>query len=154
VAGLARALAVETTDLLANPQPRVADTGAGHLMVRARSRDMVDRASPDARALLQCLAGVGAEGCYLYAFDEGAPETAYARFFNPTVGLWEDSATGTAAGPLCAYLASQAMLAASQRLVVEQGKLMGRPSLLTVTMTPDAVLSGSGVVIMRGQLNL
>jgi PhzF family phenazine biosynthesis protein len=154
VADLAKALEVEAADLLISPAPRVADTGASHLMVRARSRDVVDRIRPDARALLTCLAGVGAEGCYLYAFDESSPESAYARFFNPTVGLWEDSATGTAAGPLCAYLASQAMLAPSQRLVVEQGKLMGRPSLLTVTMTPDAELSGSGVVIMRGKLSL
>lgn len=46
-----------------------------------------------------------AEGCYVYAFDRDAPETAYARFFNPTVGQWEDAATGTAAGPLAAYLA-------------------------------------------------
>jgi PhzF family phenazine biosynthesis protein len=154
VADLAKALEVEATDLHMRPDPRVADTGASHLMVRTRSRKVVDHARPDARTLLTCLAGVGAEGCYLYAFDEGSPESAYARFFNPTVGLWEDSATGTAAGPLCAYLASQAMLAPSQRLVVEQGKLMGRPSLLTVTMMPDAELSGSGVVIMRGKLSI
>jgi PhzF family phenazine biosynthesis protein len=114
----------------------------------------VDRARPNAQALLACLKTVGAEGCYLYAFDETSPGTAYARFFNPVVGLWEDSATGTAAGPLCAYLDSRGLLAADRRLIVEQGRSMGRPSLLTVTMGPDAELSGSGVVVMRGQMTL
>jgi PhzF family phenazine biosynthesis protein len=154
MADLARALQVKTADLLTGPAARVADTGANHLMVRARSRDVVDKAQPDAGTLLSCLAGVGAEGCYLYSFDEEAPKTAYARFFNPTVGLWEDSATGTAAGPLCAYLDSQGMLSPNKRLVVEQGRSMGRPSFLNVTMAPDAELSGSGVVVMRGQLTL
>ncbi|MDR7097818.1 putative PhzF superfamily epimerase YddE/YHI9 [Lysobacter niabensis] len=43
--------------------------------------------------------GRGGEGCYLFSMEpHGDDLTAYARFFNPTVGLWEDSATGTAAG--------------------------------------------------------
>jgi PhzF family phenazine biosynthesis protein len=151
---LAAALELGASDLLLHPSARVADTGANHLMLRARSREVVDAARPDARALLPCLQGAGAEGCYLYAFDEGSPETAYARFFNPTVGLWEDAATGTAAGPLCAYLAHQGMLSTNKRLVIEQGRLMGRPSFLNVVMAPDAELSGTGVVVMRGQITL
>ena len=66
-------------------------------MVRA-----LDRCEPVAESLLRVLALAGAEGCYVYAFDERSPGVAYARFFNPTVGLWEDAATGTAAGPLTA----------------------------------------------------
>ena len=151
---LALALDLKAADLLQHPQARVADTGANHLMVRARSRDVVDAARPSTQALLSCLRDCGAEGCYLYAFDEGAPEEAYARFFNPTVGLWEDAATGTAAGPLCAYLDHHGMLSARKRLAIEQGRLMGRPSVLNVAMAPDAELSGSGVVVMKGQLSL
>lgn len=154
LSALAAALDLQAADLLQHPGARVADTGANHLIVRARSRDAVDAARPDARALLPCLRDCGAEGCYLYAFDEDAPEAAYARFFNPTVGLWEDAATGTAAGPLCAYLGHHGMLSAKKRLAVEQGRRMGRPSILTVVLAPDAELSGSGVVVMRGQLSL
>jgi PhzF family phenazine biosynthesis protein len=154
LSALAAALDLGAADLMQHPGARVADTGANHLMVRARSRGVVDAARPNARALLPCLRDCGAEGCYLYAFDEGAPEVAYARFFNPTVGLWEDAATGTAAGPLCAYLDHHEMLSASKRLAIEQGRLMGRPSILSVTMAPDAELSGTGVVVMQGQLSL
>jgi predicted PhzF superfamily epimerase YddE/YHI9 len=46
------------------------------------------------------------------------------------------------------------MLAVSKRLIIEQGRLMGRQSFLNVSMAPDAELSGSGVVVLRGQLSL
>jgi PhzF family phenazine biosynthesis protein len=154
LAVLAAALGLGLSDLNAHPGARVADTGANHLMVRAKSCERVDAARPDARDLLACLVAAGAEGCYLYAFDESAPETAYARFFNPTVGLWEDAATGTAAGPLCAYLDHHGMLSPAKRLVIEQGRLMGRPSFLNVVMAPDPELSGSGVVVVRGLVSL
>jgi PhzF family phenazine biosynthesis protein len=75
----------------------------------------------------------------------------YARFFNPTVGLWEDAATGTAAGPLAAYLGNAGMLH-DNALIVEQGVKMGRRSLLKIRLTPDPELSGTGVIVLRGVL--
>src|SRR6185437_3044468 len=112
-----------------------------HLMVRVRDAETVDRAAPSGEALLAVLRTAGAEGCYVYAFDPASPNTAYARFFNPTVGLWEDAATGTAAGPLCAYLGAEGLLNSGKTLVVEQGVKMGRRSLLQLGLTPDRVLS-------------
>jgi PhzF family phenazine biosynthesis protein len=158
-AALAAALAVPGEDVVSHPAPRTAHTGAGHLMVRVRDAQTVDRARPAAEALLAVLRSAGAEGCYVYAFDESAPQTAYARFFNPMVGLWEDAATGTAAGPLCAYLGSEGLLGADRTLVIEQGVRMGRRSLLHVRLAPERdaptpEISGSGVVVLRGWLDL
>ncbi len=151
---LAQALGLTPGDLLADPPPRAADTGAAHLMVRARDRGSVDRAEPLAERLVKVLGPAGAEGCYLYAFDDAAPGEAYARFFNPTVGLWEDSATGTAAGPLAAYLGALGRLGADKALTLEQGVRMGRPSFLRVRLTPDPELSGSGVISFEGRLRV
>jgi len=151
---LARALGLAPSDVLPRPAARAADTGAAHLMVRVRDAEAVDRAAPNAEALLKVLGGAGAEGCYVYAFDEASPSTAYARFFNPTVGLWEDAATGTAAGPLCAYLGAEGLLNAEKTLVVEQGVKMGRRSLLQLRLMPDPELSGTGIVVLRGTLSL
>jgi PhzF family phenazine biosynthesis protein len=153
VAPLATALGLDRTDLLAEPRPRPADTGAAHLMVRLRDAATVDRARPDAGKLLAVLQKTAAEGCYVYAFDADAPDMAYARFFNPTVGLWEDAATGTAAGPLAAYLAAAGYLE-SNELAIEQGTLMGRRSILRVRLTPEPELSGAGVVVLRGVLRV
>lgn len=148
---LARALGLARHDILSDPAPRAADTGTSHLMVRVRNAEAVDRAAPSSEDLPRVLGPAQAEGCYIYAFDKVQPSTAYARFFNPTIGLWEDSATGTAAGPLCAYLGSEGLLA-NNELVVEQGTRMGRPSFLHVRLSPDPELSGTGVVVLRGTL--
>jgi PhzF family phenazine biosynthesis protein len=148
---LAQALGLDIVDVNPAPEPRVADTGAYHLLVRLVDRNAVDRARASAELLLPVLRAVGAEGCYIYSYESGR---AYARFFNPTVGLWEDAATGTAAGPLCAYLGAKGFLGPDNALLVEQGVLMGRRSLLNVRLTPEAELSGSGVVVLRGELSL
>ena len=108
---LAKALGLDPCEILPQPTPRPAYTGATHLLVRVVNPETVDKTNPAAKELLGVLKAAGAEGCYIYAFDANRPQTAYARFFNPTVGLWEDAATGTAAGPLAAYLASEGLVA-------------------------------------------
>ncbi|MGV1832782.1 PhzF family phenazine biosynthesis protein [Agrobacterium vitis] len=153
VAPLAEALGLGHSDILSEPPPRPADTGAAHLMVRVRHAAKVDAARPDAGKLLAVLKKTAAEGCYIYAFDADAPSTAYARFFNPTVGLSEDSATGTAAGPLAAYLSATGHLANSE-LAIEQGTKMGRPSILRIRLKPEPELSGTGIVVLRGVIRL
>jgi PhzF family phenazine biosynthesis protein len=153
VAPLADALGLDPSDILSEPAPRPADTGAPHLMVRVQNRTTVDQALPDAPRLLPVLKHAHAEGCYIYAFDTHAPEIAYARFFNPTVGLWEDAATGTAAGPLAAYLHREGYLQ-NHTLAIEQGTKMGRRSILHVRVANEPELSGTGIVVLRGAIQL
>lgn len=150
---LAAALQLNRSGLVETPPPRPADTGATHLMVRVGDPATVDAANPLADALLQVLRNAGAEGCYVYSFSPGLAPRAYARFFNPTVGLWEDAATGTAAGPLTAYLGASGELPGGV-LLIEQGTKMGRRSLLSVRLTPAPELSGAGLVVLRGRLSL
>ncbi len=155
-AALARALGLEATDLAAAPAPRTVSTGAAHLLVGAVDAAAVDRAMPDPARLLAVLQEAGAEGCYLFALrPAGNAIVADARFFNPTVGLWEDAATGTAAGPLTAYLIEAGLAAAGTDLVIEQGRKMGRPSHLALRLEHGIVnLSGSGHIVVEGQLRL
>ncbi len=150
--GLAVALTLTPTDL--GPRPaQVVSTGAEHLLVEVATREAVDRAVPDVARLRDLLAAAGGEGCYLYS-TEPAPDGAhaYARFFNPTVGIAEDPATGTAAGPLAALLVREA---GGGSVRVLQGARLGRPSTLGVRVDGDRVeLSGSGVVAAEGTLFL
>ena len=108
---LAASLGLTAADLAADRVPcQVVSTGAAHLLVPIRDRDAVDRAQPDVRTLLAALASVGGEGCYVFSLDpRHAGAAAYARFFNPTVGITEDPATGTAAGPLAAHLVAHGL---------------------------------------------
>jgi trans-2,3-dihydro-3-hydroxyanthranilate isomerase len=157
VAGLAHALGLAPQELALDRAPcQVVFTGAAHLMVPIRDRDMLDRIRPHAPALLEVLRQVGAEGCYVFSLDPRQPgATAYARFFNPTVGIWEDPATGTAAGPLAAHLVAHGLARVGQRQVIEQGTAMGRTSLIQAEVFADKVqIAGRGVVVASGRLSV
>ena len=155
---LAAALGIGAADLAPGQPAQVVSTGAGHLLVRVRDRDVVDRVRPVAGALLDVLRDAAGEGCYVYCLDPLDPASgsvAYARFFNPTVGIAEDPATGTAAGPLVAALVARGTLPDGVEAVVEQGFAIGRPSRLRVNVNGRQVrLSGSGLVVADGTLYL
>ena len=69
--------------------------------------------------------------------------------------VWEDPATGTAAGPLAAHLVAHGLARPEQMITIEQGTAMGRTSLIQVGVFGNAVrLSGRGVVVASGQLML
>lgn len=152
-ADLAAALRLEAEDLDAGRNAEVVSTGAAHLLVPLVSRAAVDSAVPNHQLLLEFLADSGAEGCYLYSLKGDAD--AYTRFFNPTVGIAEDPATGTAAGPLAALLVRDGIARQRELIIIEQGTVLGRPSRLEVTVDGSAVrLSGSGVVAAEGVLHV
>jgi PhzF family phenazine biosynthesis protein len=135
----------------------VVSTGAGHLLVPVRDRAAVDRAAPDSARLAAVLKQAGGEGCYLYSPDPVDPSdaVAYTRFFNPTVGIAEDPATGTAAGPLVARLAAEGRIPAEADVVVEQGHALGRPSRIRVSVAGDRVrVGGSGLVVAEGTISV
>ncbi|MBO0815021.1 MAG: PhzF family phenazine biosynthesis protein [Actinobacteria bacterium] len=156
-AELAACLGLPERDLPPDEAAQVVSTGAGHLLVPAGDRGAVDRAAPDAARLTLALRRAGGEGCYLYSRDpvdaDGA--VAYARFFNPTVGIAEDPATGTAAGPLAARLAAEGRIPDGSTVIIEQGYALGRPSRIAVSVSGQRVrVGGSGLVVAEGRLFL
>jgi trans-2,3-dihydro-3-hydroxyanthranilate isomerase len=153
---LAAALGLDRSDLLADVPAQVVSTGAAHLLVPARDRGVVDRSRPDAPRLAAALARVGGQGCYLYGLDPVDPSAvADARFFNPTVGIWEDPATGSAAGPLVSRLVAQGVVGHGATVVVEQGHAMGRPSRIWVLVSGERIrIGGASVVVAEGTLTI
>jgi PhzF family phenazine biosynthesis protein len=156
--GLAAALSLGPEDLVPGEAAQVVDTGAGHLLVPVRDRAAVDRAVPVTERLAALLRQAGGEGCYLYSRDpvDGADAVAYTRFFNPTMGIAEDPATGTAAGPLVARLVAEGKVAGDGApVIVEQGHKLGRPSRIQVSVAgPRVRVGGSGLVVAEGTLTL
>jgi trans-2,3-dihydro-3-hydroxyanthranilate isomerase len=157
-AELAASLGLADADLVPDQPAQVVDTGAGHLLVPVRDRAAVDRAVPATERLAAVLRQAGGEGCYLYSRDAVEPgaAVAYTRFFNPTMGIAEDPATGTAAGPLVARLAAEGQVPADGRpVIVEQGYKLGRPSRIQVSVAgPQVRVGGSGLVVAEGTLAL
>ncbi|GIE85621.1 PhzF family phenazine biosynthesis protein [Actinoplanes regularis] len=152
---LAAALGLEPSHLSREATAQVVSTGAAHLLVPFATREAVDAAEADSRALAALLAEAGGEGCYLYTTAGGDGAAAYTRFFNPTVGIAEDPATGTAAGPLAVALVRSGRVPADAPVLIEQGHRLGHPSRIRIDVTGDRVrISGSGVITAHGELRL
>jgi trans-2,3-dihydro-3-hydroxyanthranilate isomerase len=155
---LAAALGLESEDLRSDLTPTLVSTGYPHLMCPAVSTEAVARARPDPARLGRLLAGMRGGGCYLFAhqsqeFPEGSADgvRARARLFAPQLGVVEDPATGSAAGPLGAFLVARGAMPPG-RLWISQGEEMGRPSTLVVDVEPDGgswrMFVGGGVAVI------
>jgi trans-2,3-dihydro-3-hydroxyanthranilate isomerase len=77
--------------------------------------------------------------------------------FAPGMGIPEDPATGSAAASLAGLLAARGRYADGEhRVLIEQGYEMGRPSLITLSLTMNsgrlagATIGGEAVVVTEG----
>jgi len=92
---------------------------------------------------------VGGQGCYLFSLNP-----LIARFFNPVAGIPEDPATGSAAGPLAAFLIANKVIDMGT-VIVEQGHGLDRPSRIEVNVHGDKVeIVGRCVVTANGFLTV
>ena len=149
---LLTALGLETLEADTIGDLMCGSVGSRHLLVALASMAAVDAVRPDGARLRSLLGVAGAQGCYVYATETDELSTsanAYARFFNPTVGIAEDPATGSAAGPLAAHLAA----GRTGDVTILQGVRMGRPSALRVAVRDDGTtLNGTCALSATGRL--
>ena len=135
-------------------QAQVVSTGVPHLLVPVRDQGALGRARPRDETLAAYLRSVGAQGCYLFCLDPLDPDApAHTRFFGPNVGIAEDPATGSAAGPLAAYLVEHKLAGERRPVRIEQGHAMGRPSRIEVRVSGGGVrVCGTAVQVLEGRL--
>jgi PhzF family phenazine biosynthesis protein len=154
---LARVIGLDSSDLeIEGLEPQAVSTGATHLLVPVRNLAALGHIHVDAEGLVALARPFGCQGCYVFCLETREPSSvAHARAFFPGIGISEDSATGSAAGPLGAYLASRGLIAEDNWAVVEQGDEMGRPSRIEVRVRGDQVeVAGRSVIVAEGTLFL
>jgi trans-2,3-dihydro-3-hydroxyanthranilate isomerase len=128
------------------------DNGPLHAFVLLESREDVAALDPDLTALRElavnasCVAGAG---------------TSWkSRMFAPALGVSEDPATGSAAGPLVCHLCRHGLVPWGEEIEIEQGVEIGRPSQLFARAdgAPDAIdtveVGGRAVIVARGEFRL
>jgi trans-2,3-dihydro-3-hydroxyanthranilate isomerase len=130
--------------------PQVVGTGLDHLLVPVRDADVLERVEPALGPVAGLLAETGCATLYLVACHP-AGGAAHARaFFDAPGGLTEDPATGSAAGPLCAYLDQRT---GWSQVTIRQGDAMGRPSRIECEIEGVRVrVGGDVVVVSEGEL--
>jgi trans-2,3-dihydro-3-hydroxyanthranilate isomerase len=130
--------------------PQVVGSGLTQLIVPLRDVEALAGARPDYDAIAALLRANHATVLYAVVCDPANARARARSFVSAAVG--EDPATGSAAGPLCAYLAVRA---GCERVVIEQGIEMGRPSRLEAAMEGERPRVGGGVVVvMDGMVRL
>jgi trans-2,3-dihydro-3-hydroxyanthranilate isomerase len=162
-AAFAEALHVDEGDLLSDQPIRIGSTGIPFLYVPLRTPEAVDRAEPDMRALSLAFTGERV-GVFVFAADpqRGATRVYSRMFAGDTIGVAEDSATGSASGPLGAYMAERGLVDVSEPLEIVsfQGNKMGRPSLIHIRLhlqdgrASQIEVGGSVVPVLEGVLTL
>jgi trans-2,3-dihydro-3-hydroxyanthranilate isomerase len=123
--------------------PQLVGSGLTQLIVPLRDLDALARAQPDWQAIERLLAAHSATVLYAAVCDPAAAHARTRSFVSAAVG--EDPATGSAAGPLCAYLAERAGCPA---LTIEQGVELHRPSRLEAAMEGERPRVGGRVVVV------
>jgi trans-2,3-dihydro-3-hydroxyanthranilate isomerase len=127
--------------------------GPRHVYVELESEDAVAALEPDMRALAEL--GVLGANCFA-----GAGARWKNRNFAPAMGIAEDPATGSAAGPLAVHLARHGRIAFGDEIEICQGAETGRPSLLRARAVGSAdviervEVSGAAVIVAHGEFAL
>ena len=161
---LAAALGLARNDLDEQKFPlERGSVGVPFAYIPIRSLEAIRRASPGPN-LTQGLTAADCEGVYLFTMLASGDTTAHVRMFALALGIVEDAATGSAAGPFGAYLRRHGHIApgpdGAAHARLEQGIEMGRPSRWEVEVvgTRDAIqavrVGGQAVLVAEGELLL
>lgn len=99
---------------------------------------------------------------YAYTLETVDNHDVHGRMFAPDTGILEDAATGSANGPLGAYLVKHGIICRGEqtKIVSEQGYEMGRKSLLYLNITKQdneitkVEVGGHCVIVGKGEIYL
>jgi trans-2,3-dihydro-3-hydroxyanthranilate isomerase len=127
--------------------------GPLHVYVELAGDDAVAAVRPD----LAALSDLGQIGVSCFA---GSGTRFKTRMFAPALGVAEDPATGSAAGPLAVHLARHGRIAFGDQIEIRQGAEIRRPSVLhacvegSVERIERVTVGGSAVLVARGEYRL
>jgi trans-2,3-dihydro-3-hydroxyanthranilate isomerase len=146
---LLRALGLERSGLPVEAYPN----GPFHVYVELESKEAVAALTPDFAALISL--GDIAANCFA-----GSGQSWKTRTFAPGGGVFEDPATGSAAGPLAIHLARHGRIAFGSEIEIKQGAEIGRPSVLHARVdgagehVERVEVAGSAVIVAEGEFRL
>jgi trans-2,3-dihydro-3-hydroxyanthranilate isomerase len=155
----ARALGLDSADLLPGVPAQVVSTGTSQGMVPVKSIAALRRIRPDFGRLGALERDAGYFSLHVFTLEAlDASHRAHSRHFLGSQGF-EDPVTGSATGGMAAYLWRYGLLREC-KYTVEQGHLMGRPGVVEVRVegegdAPTKVqVAGTAVTVLRGTITV
>jgi trans-2,3-dihydro-3-hydroxyanthranilate isomerase len=140
---ITKALGLGSNDVSDEYPIQVVSTGLPFLILPLKSLSAVKKAIPNPQLILKNLKNLPTTDVLIFSSETVHSENnVHARMFAPDVGVLEDPATGSAAGPLGAYLERHNVLknhSIGEPIQIEQGYEVQRPSRLTVTVPHESM---------------
>jgi trans-2,3-dihydro-3-hydroxyanthranilate isomerase len=152
-----------TEDAIDSRYPvQMMSTGVPFIYVPLKSLADARKLSLNAEPAKELAARYNANGIFVFTQEvETASSTVHSRMFAPGLGVSEDPATGSACGPLGAYLVHYGIVpSVDTYMISEQGIEMGRPSSIHIRMVGEngeitaARIGGTCQYMGRGELDL
>ncbi|MBI5029572.1 MAG: PhzF family phenazine biosynthesis protein [Chloroflexi bacterium] len=159
---VAQSLGIAASEVSTEFPMQSISTGVRFMMVPLVSLAIAHRCAPNSSALLELCERLNIEGLYVFTKETMLPGMQiHARMFaSPELGLIEDPATGSAAGPFGGYVARYGVLPRADKLrfVIEQGVEMKRPSQIKVKVESSGdkitglAIGGQTVIVGEGDI--
>lgn len=134
--------------------PVLVQTEVAHAMVPVQTIEILNAIKPDNKLLIALSKQYNFEGFYCFAFTgEKKGTIVQSRFFNPIIGIDEDAATGTAAGPLAGLFLHKKIIEKDRSYQILQGVKLNQPSLIEIAVKDNGILvGGTSVITMEGKI--
>jgi PhzF family phenazine biosynthesis protein len=161
---LLEALGLDDTDIHDRCPIEIISTGHSKVMICLKCNDRLQGLHPNLDGLSRLSQQLGCDGYFDFTLDSSdAQILTHGRMFAPAIGIIEDPVTGTAHGPLGAYLVHHGLVEHDgQRYTFhgQQGDAMHRPGKVHVDVSmrdgkPVSVkVSGHAVIVFETTLTL
>ncbi len=152
---IAKTVGLQKSAFATNHPMQYVSTGHPFLIVPLKSLDAVQNAQPNASLILHTLKDQLSSDIVLLSTETVNPNSdVHVRMFAPGAGVLEDPATGSAAGPIGAYIEHHNLLRRDTKgksIIIEQGYEMHRPSQLITQVVGEAEPSN---VLVSGKVKL
>ena len=160
---LLKAIGIQERSISEDFPMQFVSTGNPFLIVPLKSLSSVQKADPIGKEIVRVLDGEISQDVLIFSTETiHGDSDAHARVFAPASGVLEDPATGSAIGPLGAYLEHHEVIHThihGEIFTIEQGYEMNRPSKLKVQLEKkkqkvDVLVSGRVRLTAEGNFYL
>ncbi|TFG30076.1 PhzF family phenazine biosynthesis protein [Candidatus Thorarchaeota archaeon] len=133
---------------------QIVTTGVPFIIVPMRDIKAVQHAVPNPELIVSNLKDLETQEILIFSTETLNPKNdVHARTFAPGAGVLEDAATGSAAGPLAAYIERYSILKSHEfgdPIEIEQGYEIKRPSKLTAEIPHESMSE----ILVSGKVRL
>ncbi len=160
IAHLCGALGLSEIELSQKVKPQI--TGNGYCYIPLKTYDSLKTLDPNISLLRKINEQHDIVGFAVVTDDTGDKNVNWhMRFFAPSLGVLEDPVTGSANGPMAAFLLHSGFLDKSKQVFTfraDQGRFVNRPGTVTVYMQQregiieELQIAGQAVTVMTGNL--